>query len=655
LQFIGAYGGSTVAIRDIQFVGPSQPTEHVIPFSIISDKQMHTYTISIYETFTGFINRLQLQPVVALKTPLGSTIDAPRIGDSFRVDFIYLMKPPHVYAVQGCIDQYYSDAKGPGLQSPTASLTPDDWVINDHLQVGATQFSNDAAFEAGQLYATTYNCFAGSQIIITGTYFDEDTSVHIDEDECLNVSYLTEQQQITCTLPQRVVDSSVAQRATSIVKLCSSLIPDVCHAVDYLSYTVPPAALLQPVITNVAARSIDINWNAPTDVWQALAITGYQIGYTAATAGVNYTAVTGEIAAITIITVGNVTTTTLTDLQANTSYACWVRAISEQTTTIQWRELDLYGRRNLVNDAVIGAYSMSVLVTTLAYDIEFTAFNAAATLNAGATVVNASSVGPRGQTDGEGAYGVITVGSAHIANCNRTSTCCDDYPSCTATSISCSASDTPGMVHSIIQQQSDYTTLANSVVLPYGALGLTATAQCGPAIRLTSSHAYQAGAVWYPRKQSVDEGFVSIFTFQLSNPSYKCLTMNDVSTNCHARGSDGLAFVIQNANSLSQSLGASGNGLGYDGIHNMLAIEFDTYYNPQLLEPYENHISIHISSSSSHTGSASSSHSSHSMGSSVGISDLTIGVHTAKIVYQPEFDAEVCCTAITALTTNCYV
>jgi Bacterial lectin/IPT/TIG domain/Fibronectin type III domain len=600
---------------------------------------MHTYTIPMYETFTGFINTLQLQPVVALTTSLGSTTIAPRIGDSFRVDFIYLMKAPHVYAVQGCIDQYYSDAKGPGLQSPITSLTSDNWVINDYLQAGATQFNNDAAFEAGQLYATTYDCFAGTQITITGTYFDEDTRVYIDEIECLNVSYLTEQQQITCTLPQRVEPNSVAQRVTSTVKLCSSLMPDVCHAVDYLSYTVPPVALLQPVITNVAARSVDINWNAPTDMWQALAITGYQIGYTVATAGINYTAVTGENAATTIMTVGNVTTTTLTDLQANTSYVCWVRAISEQTATSQWRELDLYGRRNLVDEALIGIYSVSVLATTLVYDIVFTAFNAAATQDTGAAVQNASTIGPRGQTDGSGSYGVVTVGSAHIANCNRTSTCCDDYPTCTAISISCSASDTPDMVHTIIQQQSDYTTLAGTVVLPYSELGLSATAQCGPAMRLTSSHANQAGAVYTARKQSVDEGFESIFTFQISNPSYKCLTMNDVSTDCHARGSDGLAFVVQNADSLSQSLGASGNGLGYAGVDNMLAIEFDTFYNPQLLEPYANHISIHIRGGDS--SGASSSHSSHSMGSSVGISDLTIGVHTAKIVYQPQFDAEV--------------
>ncbi len=33
-------------------------------------------------------------------------------------------------------------------------------------------------------------------------------------------------------------------------------------------------------------------------------------------------------------------------------------------------------------------------------------------------------------------------------------------------------------------------------------------------------------------------------------------------------------------------------GLGSDGIDNSIAIRFDTYYNPESAEPWENHISI---------------------------------------------------------------
>jgi hypothetical protein len=41
------------------------------------------------------------------------------------------------------------------------------------------------------------------------------------------------------------------------------------------------------------------------------------------------------------------------------------------------------------------------------------------------------------------------------------------------------------------------------------------------------------------------------------------------------------------------ALGAGGAGLGYTGIANSLAVEFDTYFNSELLEPYENHIAVH--------------------------------------------------------------
>ena len=58
--------------------------------------------------------------------------------------------------------------------------------------------------------------------------------------------------------------------------------------------------------------------------------------------------------------------------------------------------------------------------------------------------------------------------------------------------------------------------------------------------------ARQSGSVWYPRKMNVREGFDAYFTFQISNPSMRCDSMDDVNTYCRSRGADGLAFVIQN-------------------------------------------------------------------------------------------------------------
>ena len=160
----------------------------------------------------------------------------------------------------------------------------------------------------------------------------------------------------------------------------------------------------------------------------------------------------------------------------------------------------------------------------------------------------------------------------------------------------------------------------------------TPTAPCGPALRLTASHARQSGAVWYARKQQVREGFETTFTFRLANPSRRCKRMDDVYTHCRSRGADGFAFVVQNQHKYAlgragayrerrvalrphwwgssrsrcpavlsrrrsrhgvDSLlrvvplvrggrwcawrGVAGMGLGYDGIANSVAVEFDTW------------------------------------------------------------------------------
>jgi glucose/arabinose dehydrogenase len=55
-------------------------------------------------------------------------------------------------------------------------------------------------------------------------------------------------------------------------------------------------------------------------------------------------------------------------------------------------------------------------------------------------------------------------------------------------------------------------------------------------------------------------------------------------------GADGFAFVIQ-GNSPT-ALGATGGNLGYSGINNSLAIEFDTYQNPEYGDVNNNHIGI---------------------------------------------------------------
>jgi hypothetical protein len=98
----------------------------------------------------------------------------------------------------------------------------------------------------------------------------------------------------------------------------------------------------------------------------------------------------------------------------------------------------------------------------------------------------------------------------------------------------------------------------------------------GNVLRVVPSVLYSSGAAWTVDKQSVQCGFDTTFTFQITGQTYT--------------GADGLAFVIQN--STQNALGAGGGWMGYHGIPNSLAVEFDTHYNAGPDEPDGNHISV---------------------------------------------------------------
>jgi hypothetical protein len=57
------------------------------------------------------------------------------------------------------------------------------------------------------------------------------------------------------------------------------------------------------------------------------------------------------------------------------------------------------------------------------------------------------------------------------------------------------------------------------------------------------------------------------------------------------RLTDALTFVVQNDS--EAALGGTGGDLGYDGILNSVAIEFDTYMNPPpIKDPNSNHVAV---------------------------------------------------------------
>jgi hypothetical protein len=159
-----------------------------------------------------------------------------------------------------------------------------------------------------------------------------------------------------------------------------------------------------------------------------------------------------------------------------------------------------------------------------------------------------------------------------------------------------------------------------SGTLPFQLVGTAS--DMGDRIRVTPSAPRRTGAMWTRDQVIVTEHWVAEFSFQITEP--------------RDGGADGLAFVIHNHR--PGALGGGGGGLGYHGIPNSLAVEFDTWQNDGLElgetgegDPNDNHVSVHTGG----TG-ANSAHGSYSLGHTTDIPDLSGGaVHHVVLVYDP--------------------
>ena len=129
-----------------------------------------------------------------------------------------------------------------------------------------------------------------------------------------------------------------------------------------------------------------------------------------------------------------------------------------------------------------------------------------------------------------------------------------------------------------------------------------ATGGCSNRMRLTPSHPSKAGSVFYESRVPILRGFETTFTWQITDQSVECVDHADnaFSTeqhkSCALHGGDGFAFVIHGAPEEANSIGGDGEQLGYGGIRNSLAIEFDTWTNTDTQgsdDVFTDHISIH--------------------------------------------------------------
>jgi hypothetical protein len=138
-------------------------------------------------------------------------------------------------------------------------------------------------------------------------------------------------------------------------------------------------------------------------------------------------------------------------------------------------------------------------------------------------------------------------------------------------------------------------------------------------IRLTQAVESQKGGMWYTQDPlQVDKGFTTVFNFQIS------------SSGGYGEGADGIALIIHNApQNLEQ--GIHGGGMGYEGIPNCIAIEFDTFDNEEYEDRSNNHISVQTKGQEPNKPTLDAS---VAINRSLGF-DLKDGkAHQAKITYQ---------------------
>ena len=170
---------------------------------------------------------------------------------------------------------------------------------------------------------------------------------------------------------------------------------------------------------------------------------------------------------------------------------------------------------------------------------------------------------------------------------------------------------------------------------------------CFEKLRLTPSEQFRRGAAWHRSRQRVVDGFEVIFSFQLDNGARMCKTVRALVTGtllyerCQLTPSDGIAFVIR-ADGAPSALGRGGGSLGYGGLKQALAIELDTWSNPEMGELPASHVSVQASGPAAELGAHREQTLATTMLSPLfypqGLADGQ--AHVVRVVYTPGLDAQ---------------
>lgn len=113
-------------------------------------------------------------------------------------------------------------------------------------------------------------------------------------------------------------------------------------------------------------------------------------------------------------------------------------------------------------------------------------------------------------------------------------------------------------------------------------------AQAGSVLRLTPSALFQTGSAFLTDPISLldENSFSTFFQFQFSN--------SDGSGDPDGTGGDGIVFTLQ---TVSNTAGNPGQGIGFEGLPNSFGVEFDTINNGAQDQNDGNHVGINVNGS----------------------------------------------------------
>ncbi len=133
--------------------------------------------------------------------------------------------------------------------------------------------------------------------------------------------------------------------------------------------------------------------------------------------------------------------------------------------------------------------------------------------------------------------------------------------------------------HAVTVNYNDFSSTAGLTL--NGSAGVVNTSD-GDVMRLTPAVVGRNGSIFSSVAINAST-FSTFFTFRITEPGGVLFDGNMES------GADGIVFVVQ---SVSNSIGGLGQGIGYSGIGSSVGVEFDTWHNSVYGDPDSNHLGI---------------------------------------------------------------